>query len=58
MSERPRIFRFTRGSGNCHRSDDWDAVAIAASVGYREHPGDIDVFNDDQFLIFDTRLGA
>ena len=57
-SQRARIFRFTRSSGNCHRSDDWAALAIAASVGYRERAGDTDVSNDAELSIFDTRLGA
>ena len=47
-----------RSSGNCHRSDDWDALAISASVGYRERAGDSDVSNDAELSIIDTRLGA
>src|SRR5262249_49710298 len=58
ISQRTRIFRCTRSSGNCHGSDDWDAVAIAGSVGYREHAGNTDVSQDAELLIFDTQLGA
>jgi reactive chlorine resistance protein C len=55
-SQRARIFRFTRSSGNCHRSDDWAALASAAGVGDRERAGDSDVSNDAELSIFDTRL--
>ena len=37
---------------------DWDALGSAANVGDREYAGDTDVFNDPEFLISDTRLGA
>ena len=58
IPQRARIFRFTRRRENCHRSDDWDALAIGANVGDREYAGDTDVFNDPECLIFETRLGA
>jgi hypothetical protein len=37
ISQRARIFRFTRSSGNCHRGDDWDALAIARVSAVGEH---------------------
>src|SRR5262249_45738500 len=58
VSQRTGIFKCTWGSGNCHCSNDWASLAIAASVGCREHAGDTDVSNDAELLIFDTRLGA
>src|SRR5918996_34337 len=58
VSQRARIFKFTRSSGNCYRSDDWAALASAAGVGDRERAGDSDVSNDAELSIFDTRLGA
>src|SRR4029434_2702637 len=58
ISQGTGIFKFTRSSGSCYRSDDWTAVAIAASVGYRKRVGDTDVSNDAELLIFDARLGA